>query len=158
MAIINKKITIKKMYYRVHNSRRHFFNILQYFQMSQSYKILICYDHRTYAQHTKNTCMHVHFQIFRVGKSVSGTENKNIPILIIGYYRRLKISRHVFFYFKKLSARATIHVSKVKKRPIQYSHWSLYFIMDPSDIYISLKRARGVLSNNIKVLAGNSNF
>jgi hypothetical protein len=43
--------------------------------------------------------MHVHFEIFGVGKSVSGTENKNISILIIGYYRGLKISRHVFFYF-----------------------------------------------------------
>jgi hypothetical protein len=60
-------------------------------------------------------------------------------ILIIGYYRGLKISRYVFFFFEKLFARATIHVFKVEKWPIQYSHWSLYFIMDPSDIYSQLK-------------------
>jgi hypothetical protein len=79
---------------------------------------------------------HVHFEIFGVGKSVSGPENENVSILIIGCYRGLKISRYVFFYFEKLFARATIHVSKVEKRPIHYSLWSLYFIMDPSDKYI----------------------
>jgi hypothetical protein len=59
--------------------------------------------------------MHVHFEIFGVEKSVSGPENGNILTLIIGYYRRLKINRNVFFYFEKLFARATIHVSKVEK-------------------------------------------
>ncbi len=125
--------------------------------MSQSYKILICYEHRTYAQHTKNTCMHVHFEIFGVGKSVSGPEKRNISILIIGYHRRLKISRYVFFYFEKLFARATIHVSKVENN--QYSTATGHFIsLWIQVIYISLKRARGVLSNDIKILAGNSNF
>ncbi len=61
---------------------------------------------------------------------------------LIGYHRKLKISLNVFFYFEKLFARATIHVSKVGKWPIQYSHWSLYFIMDPSDIYIIEKGKR----------------
>jgi hypothetical protein len=67
------------------------------------------------AQHTKNTCMHVHFEIFGVGKSVSDPKNENISILIIGYYRGLKISRYVLFYFEKLFVRAMIHVSKVEK-------------------------------------------
>jgi hypothetical protein len=53
--------------------------------------------------------MHVHFEISGVGKSVSGPENENVSILMIGYYRGLKISRYVFFYFEKLFARATIH-------------------------------------------------
>jgi hypothetical protein len=57
----------------------------------------------------------VHFEIFGVGKSLSGPENEKVSILMIGYFRGLKISRYVFFYFEKSFAPATIHVFKVEK-------------------------------------------
>jgi hypothetical protein len=73
---------------------------------------------------------------FETNKLLKFRKNRNILTLTIGYYRRLKISRYVFFYFKKWFALATIHAFKVEKWPIQYSHWSLYFIMDSNVIYI----------------------
>ncbi len=105
--------------------------------MSQSHKILICYDHRTYPQYINNTCMHVHFEIFGVGKSVPGLKNGNISILIIGYCRGLKI-KPISVFLKNYSRVRRYTCSKLKMtntvKPLvtlfHYgSKWYIYIVL-----------------------------